>query len=155
MKKVLIALDYSGATIEISRRGAELAAAFDAQLILTHVLSDITYYTSLNYSPILGFDSFSNMDVLQSDTADEVRKAAHGFLERCRTEVGWPQAEIIVGEGDFAEEILKVAAEKGADVIVMGSHSRKGIDKIFMGSVAEKVLHRSNIPVYIIPIRNS
>lgn len=155
MKKVLIALDYSEATMQICRKGAEIASAFGADITLTHVLSDITYYTSLNYSPILGFDSFSNMDVIQTSTAEDVRKAAYGFLEKCKAEIEASRVETVVREGDFAEEILATAAEKNADLIVMGTHSRRGIDKILMGSVAEKVLHRTNVPVYIIPIRNS
>ena len=40
-----------------------------------------------------------------------------------------------------------------ADVIVMGSHSRSGLDKILMGSVAEKVLHHTSIPLFIIPTK--
>jgi len=36
----------------------------------------------------------------------------------------------------------------------MGTHSRRGLEKILMGSVAEKVLHHSLIPLFIIPTRD-
>ena len=58
-------------------------------------------------------------------------------------------------EGDYAENILKTAKEIKADIIVMGTHSRKGLDKVLLGSIAEKVLHHANIPLFIIPVNLS
>ncbi len=155
MKKILIALDYSEATNRVVNAGTKLAKAFGADVVLVHVLSEVTYYSSLNYSPIIGFDSFSNMDIVQTSAIEDVRNAARQFLEKVREQEGLANAEVGVSEGDFADEILKAAEENNAEVIVMGSHSRRGIDKILMGSVAEKVLHKSEVPVYIIPIRKS
>jgi nucleotide-binding universal stress UspA family protein len=57
-------------------------------------------------------------------------------------------------EGDFAKNILDSARELYADVIVMGSNSRKWFHNIILGSVTEKVLHQSNIPLYIVPTAN-
>ena len=59
----------------------------------------------------------------------------------------------IVKDGDFAETILNTAKDLDAEIIVMGTHSRRGLDKILMGSVAEKVLQHSSIPVFIIPTK--
>jgi nucleotide-binding universal stress UspA family protein len=59
----------------------------------------------------------------------------------------------MVAEGDFADSILNVAKEIHADVIVMGSHSRKWLENIIMGSVTEKVLHNTSIPLFIIPTK--
>ena len=61
----------------------------------------------------------------------------------------------MVEEGDFAEVILKTARHIHADIIVMGSHSRRWLDKILMGSVTEKVLHRTSIPLFIIPTKGN
>jgi nucleotide-binding universal stress UspA family protein len=40
-----------------------------------------------------------------------------------------------------------------ADVIVIGSHSRKWLENIVMGSVTEKVLHHTSIPLLIVPTK--
>jgi nucleotide-binding universal stress UspA family protein len=64
-----------------------------------------------------------------------------------------PAIEIIAVEGEFAESILKVAQEQGAGIIVIGSHSRSALEKIIMGSVTEKLLHDSDIPLFIVPTR--
>ena len=58
------------------------------------------------------------------------------------------KAEVVVGYA--AEEILSLAENEDADLIVMGPHGRKGIDRILFGSVAEKVVKNSSRPVLTI-----
>ena len=55
-------------------------------------------------------------------------------------------------EGDVAECILDTAKTMSADCIVMGHQSRSWLNSIGMQNAAEKVLHESDIPVFIIPI---
>jgi nucleotide-binding universal stress UspA family protein len=61
-------------------------------------------------------------------------------------------ASIEVIDGDPAGDILQKADEMRADVVVMGTHSKGPLAHAFLGSVAEKVLQRIKIPVFIIPI---
>ena len=49
--------------------------------------------------------------------------------------------------GHPAEVIAREAEDRGADLIVMGTHGRKGIDRILFGSVAEKVVKNASMPV--------
>ena len=53
-------------------------------------------------------------------------------------------------EGDPATEILRVAQETSADLIVMGTHGRTGLERLLMGSVAEEVLRKATCPVLTI-----
>ncbi len=50
-------------------------------------------------------------------------------------------------EGMPAEEILRVAKDENADMIIMGTHGRRGLARLVMGSVAELVVRRANCPV--------
>ncbi|HZK63968.1 MAG TPA: universal stress protein [Puia sp.] len=154
MKKVLIALDFNPDAPGVAEAGYELSKALNAQTILLHVTSDATYYSSLNYSPIMGFDSFSDLDVLQTDTVDKLKKVAQSYLDKSKQHLGDETIQTVVKEGDFAESILQTATEMKADIIVIGTHSRKGLDKILLGSVAEKVLHHTSIPLFIIPAKS-
>ena len=52
-----------------------------------------------------------------------------------------------VEEGDPRDVILRVAREKAANVIVMGTHGRKGIVRLLIGSVTEAVLRTAEVPV--------
>jgi nucleotide-binding universal stress UspA family protein len=49
--------------------------------------------------------------------------------------------------GEAAAEILRVAAEAKADLIVLGTHGRSGLSRLLMGSVAEDVLRKAPCPV--------
>ena len=75
------------------------------------------------------------------------------YLDKTKQHLGDKTIQTVVKDGDFGESILDAATEMNVDIIVMGTHSRRGLDKILMGSVAEKVLHHSLIPLFIIPTK--
>jgi nucleotide-binding universal stress UspA family protein len=52
--------------------------------------------------------------------------------------------------GSAVDAINQLAAEQGADVIVMGTHGRTGFRRMIAGSVAEKVVRTSAVPVLTI-----
>ncbi|MEO6135002.1 MAG: universal stress protein [Ginsengibacter sp.] len=155
MKKILIALDYDPSAETIARQGYQLAKSMNAQVILMHVVADSTYYSSLNYSPIMGFDSFSNMDIVQTNAIEGVKEAAQDYLDRTKHFLGDESIDTIIKDGDFGDGILETATEMNVDIIVLGTHSRRGLEKILMGSVAEKVMNKSSIPLFIIPTKKS
>ena|SRR5664279_72284 len=47
------------------------------------------------------------------------------------------------------EEIVRVAQERGGDVIFQASHGRRGIRALILGSETHKVLTHSKIPVMV------
>ncbi len=55
--------------------------------------------------------------------------------------------DTVVLRGDPAGEILRVADDLDADLIVMATHGHKGINRLLLGSVAEQVVRKSRIPV--------
>jgi nucleotide-binding universal stress UspA family protein len=55
-----------------------------------------------------------------------------------------------VRNGDPAVELLRAAAELGADTIAIATHSRRGLDRLMFGSVAERVVHGTSLPVLLI-----
>src|SRR6185312_6656513 len=152
MKKILIAIDYNPTAQKIAETGYSLAKSMNAEVTLLHVVADYTYYSSLDYSPILGFDSFSNLGMIQTNTVTELQTAAGDYLQKIKSFLGDDNIKTLIKDGDSGDAILDAAKEINADVIVMGSHSRHGLDKILMGSVAQKVLRNSTIPLFIIPV---
>ena len=59
----------------------------------------------------------------------------------------------MVREGDPDKQILAVAQEIQADVIVMGSHSRRTLWDVVMGSIAQRVAQKASCPVIIVSHR--
>lgn len=151
MTKILIALDYNPSAQKVAETGYALAKSMNATVILLHVISDIAYYSSPDYSPIMGFGGFSSIDIGQADSIEEIKKIAETYLDKSKQHLGDETIQTVVRNGDYGETILQIAKELNVDVIVMGTHSRRGFEKILAGSVAEKVLRHSPIPLFIIP----
>ncbi len=82
---------------------------------------------------------------------DELAKAAKKELEAsmtlAKTKANYSNIEPLLASGPPWEQILQVAKERGADLIVMGTHGRRGLSHALLGSVAEKVVRISPIPV--------
>jgi nucleotide-binding universal stress UspA family protein len=53
--------------------------------------------------------------------------------------------------GRAQDEILTVADECKADMIILGTHGRTGFDHFISGSVSESVARKAKCPVLIIP----
>ena len=157
MKKILIALDYEPSAEKIAETGYAIATALNAEVILLHVVAEPAYYSSMEYSPIMGFSGFiNNFDVGVTDTIKEdIHAQSQDFLNKSKSHLGNENIKTVIIEGPFAESIVDAAESEQADIIVMGSHSRRGLDKFLMENVAEKVLHDSKIPVLVIPIVNA
>ncbi|MEI7663921.1 MAG: universal stress protein, partial [Bacteroidota bacterium] len=123
------------------------------EIILLHVITDPIYYSSVEYSPIMGYSGYLAMEPLVLESSDGLREASRQFLEKTRHHLGDSAIKICVEEGDFADTIMKTAKHEHADIIVMGSHSHRWLDEIIMGSVTEMVLHHTKLPLYIIPTK--
>jgi len=149
MKKILIALDYDPLAERVAATGYAIAKAFTAEVLLLHVVAEPAYYSTTEYSPIMGFSGFSGPEI--ADYSENLKKEAVRFLEESRNHLGDPAIDILVAEGDFADAIIKTASEFNADLIVMGTQHRKGLDKLIMGNLAEKILNSSSVPLLTIP----
>jgi len=51
--------------------------------------------------------------------------------------------------GEPAGEIVRIAGEEGAEMIVLGTHGRTGMTRLLMGSVAEGIVRRAPCPVLV------
>ena len=63
--------------------------------------------------------------------------------------------EIVTLSGREDDEILRFAEQQKANLIVMGTHGRTGIEHVLFGSVAEKVLRKSSVPVFVVPSKRN
>jgi len=153
MKKVLIALDYDPTAKKVAEVGFDFAKTMGAEVVLLHVISDPVYYSSTDYSPIMGFSGYLNADPLELNTMEMLNTASLNYLDKTRIHLGDKTIQTVVEEGDFADSIIKTAKKLHTDMIIMGSHSQKWLENIVMGSVTEEVLRQSEIPLLIIPTK--
>lgn len=151
---ITIALNYNAGAQKVAEAGYVLAGTLGGHTILLHVTFHTTYYSSLNYSPIMGFDSFSNLDEIQTNTEKELKRTAGDFLDNIKWNLGDEIIQIMKYEGGYAKNILQPAKKMKADMRVVETHSRKGLDKVFLRRVVENILHHSTLPLFIIPVKS-
>ncbi len=81
---------------------------------------------------------------------DDILQEVRRFCASSLTE-SWQSVEIIVREGNATKEIVLLAEQLPADVLVLGTHGRSGFERLFLGSVTEKVLRTTRVPVMTVP----
>ena len=143
IKKVLIAMDYDETAQIVAENGFLLAQKLKADVILLHVISDQPMY----------YSAYDYMRELKVDIIPDLIKSTQRFLNKTKKYLGDESIQTILKEGEAAGMILDTAKELGADLIVMGSHSRKWLENIIMGSVTEAVLRKTVVPLFIVPTK--
>lgn len=151
MKKVLIAIDYNPVSEKVAKAALELVSSLDVDICLIHVLAEVSYYGT-DFPTFMGYDGYTGMGP-DFNMALEMRKVAEEFLEKAAEHIDHPSVTTHLAEGDTANAILDYATEWKADLIVMGTHSHSALEKLLMGTVAEKVLEKTRVPVYMVPVK--
>jgi len=144
IKKVLIALDYDETAQKVAETGFSIAQAMNAETVLLHVISENPVY----------YSSYLYMRELRVDILGDLKKSTQDFLDKTKEFLGDTSIQTALKEGNISDIILETATELNADMIVMGSHSRKWLESILMGSETEDVLKKTVIPLFIVPTKN-
>jgi nucleotide-binding universal stress UspA family protein len=153
IKKVLIALDFDPTAQKVAETGFSLAKAIGAEVTLLHVISDPLHYSAYKQITVMGFAGYDNTVPLILGSEEELKKESLRFLKKSKEHLGDNSIKTTVKEGDVADSILEAAEKLHADIIIIGSHSRKWLENIVMGSVAEKVLRQTVLPLLLIPTK--
>ena len=95
MKKVLVAIDYDPSAEKVAQAGYALAKAMAADVVLLHIIAEPAYYSSMEYSPIMGFTGFTDQHIPELVEA-ELKKEALRFLDQSN---GGPLLPLDLGDG--------------------------------------------------------
>lgn len=131
-RHMLIALDFSPTSERVLQRALALAGSTQAAITLLHVV---------DYLPPLGFaDDFTPSPAVMVDEHTLVEGATR-TLDRHAERFGLDEGVArVVRVGTPRQEIVTLAAERGVDLIVIGSHGRHGLRRL-LGSTANAVLN--------------
>lgn len=142
-KHILMPTDGSEHSEKAIERGVELAKLCGAKVTGIHVVPD--YQLMIAYEG--AFDP-----AMQEKVSAEARERAASFLEfvqKAADKAGVPCDTVVATNDRPYNAIVDTANERGCDLIVMTSRSRKGLASLLMASESSKVLHRASIPVLI------
>jgi nucleotide-binding universal stress UspA family protein len=141
IRRILVPVDFSEVAPILAKWAKGFAKQLNAKIILTYILEDLSTYEGI-------FVDLKTLTELENTLYEGAKKSMEDFLKEHFSD--FPDVESVLEKGDVVETILRVAQEKGADLIVIGTHGRKGLDRILFGSVAEGVVKNSPIPVVTI-----
>jgi nucleotide-binding universal stress UspA family protein len=141
-KKILCPTDFSEPAFVALKRGEELARHFEAELIVAHVIPTLPG-PHLFPDPQASF----NFDVplYQQELAIKAEQMLKDLVSHHKVE-----SRNLVTTGEAAPEILRIAHQEHADLIVIASHGLTGWRRLVFGSVAEKVVRQASCPVLTI-----
>jgi nucleotide-binding universal stress UspA family protein len=137
VRRVLVPVDLSEASVRQARVAKGIAEALDVPLLLLHVVEPVR----------ANRPSARSLPSLAGERRDRAERSLESMVESLGP---WSRVESLVVFGEPSEEIAKVAQDRDAGLIVMGLHAspRRGPR---MGSVTYRVLCLSHIPVFALP----
>ena len=132
---ILCAVDFSAASVDVLRIGADLARRYGSHLIVVHVV-DWPFASSQHHSAAIGWKNS-----LEGRASDE--------LSVLVADIPAPPAEVsqLVVTGTPRDEILACARTRRAGLIVLGVSGRGALERAFLGSTAHGVVRHSECPV--------
>ena len=134
LKKIVCATDFSDLSNHAIAYGVSLASEFKARLYLCHVidLSSATIYGEATF----GFEP----QIMRMEDY------AHERLKRIMAghEIEW---EPFVTTGNAADEVTRLAEEKGMDLVIAATRGRSGLKRFILGSVTEHLMRTLPCPL--------
>ncbi len=133
---VAVGTDGSATASEAVNQAAEIARRFDAKLVLLSAFKDSK-------------DRPTPQRDIELQWAENSRAAVTSSLERIAAELGAGglECETQLDEGDPADVLVRLAAESGADLLVIGN---RGMERRVLGSVPNSVTHKADCSVLVV-----
>ena len=140
IQKIILATDFSESSEEASYHAVLLAQTFNAELQALHVFTPRPIGT--NYASVQKEKQANEDFVLTRERGEKMlNKLANSFHVEANT---------IFAEGHAGPEIIRIAAEQNADLIVVGTHGYTGWNRLALGSVSEYIVRHSPCAVLTI-----
>ena len=142
-RSILCAIDFSQDSAHALEYATSLAGHAAGRLTLLHAVEAIL----VGNDPMgqVNFDVVGYQHALEDSAKADLQKLlpqpiGHGS-----------ETDTVVTHGRAYKEILGVATERQADLIVLGVHGRNALDRLVFGSTAEHVVRRATCPVLAVP----
>jgi nucleotide-binding universal stress UspA family protein len=136
--RIVVATDFSACAEAGWVLARRLAAALGSELILFHVLIEGTLWSETPFNMERVRELFAEGRSRTGQKLDEwaAQARAEGLAAR-----------VVMRDGNPYQEIVSLAADERADLIVVGTHGRTGLGRALLGSVADRVVRLARCPV--------
>lgn len=140
IKTILTATDFSEVSMNAVKYAAGMAKHIGAKLVLLNV-----YFN--NDMELRIPELMPTVDSMKEYSLDELKKISNQLHIEFGDDL---DIEFEGADGFTLAEITRVANEKGADMVVVGSTGAGTLPERFIGSVASGLMHKSSLPVMVI-----
>jgi len=141
LKRILAPVDFSEASRKALQYAAHFAAAFNAEVILLHVIQPFTLPVEPEFMP-------PELGISRQELVDSSRRELE---EWCAREIGGRvQCQVRAQEGVPWHQIVAAASDTNTDLIILATHGRSGLKHVLLGSVVERVTHHAPCPVLVV-----
>jgi nucleotide-binding universal stress UspA family protein len=137
--RILVPTDFSTTADAALEYAVTLAERFGASLQMLHVLNDPFVVDGIGAEAYIP-ETPALRNAMLKDARERLRHRAAPREPEVPIET-----EVLFGHG--ARTIAEYAAERGVDLIVMGTHGRTGFAHLLLGSVAERLVRTAPCPV--------
>ncbi len=138
LKRILVATDFSQHSQVALKYAVAFAEAFQAEIILCHVLEKPDFLSAL--PPV--FEGYFPPNITELH-----EKHARSECEAILTKYGIANARLVLPHGNPATETVAAAKAEDVDLIIVGTHGRSALTHLLLGSVAEKIVRSAGCPV--------
>lgn len=142
-KHLLLPTDGSQLSEAAIQKSIQFAKEIQAKVTGVHVIPE--FHVLLTYQPVMREATKEQFD---KDSQAQAAKFL-AVIESAAKEAGVACDTAYVLSDYPHEEIIKMAEDKGCDLIAMASHGRKGVRGFLLGSETQKVLAHSQVPVLV------
>ena len=143
-RKILVPTDFSEDSDLALRMALSIAATYQARIFLLHVISSTVQQNLADYC--------LDQNIVNRVLNESIVYSNEKLQEVIDKNQQGGNIKVIpdIRKGQPYEEILKEAADRTIDLIVIASHGKTGLHKYFIGSVTEKVMNEAKCPVLLI-----
>jgi nucleotide-binding universal stress UspA family protein len=134
-KEILVAIDFSKASVTALRHAAEIATKEGAHLTVLNVVIEPPSFRSLDLARRERRERLDHTLQLRKFTRRELGPDNHAQLMVCR--------------GEPSAEIARVAAHQHASLVVVGRHEHHGLARWWHGRTVSRVVRRAPCPVIV------
>jgi len=143
LHRILVPTDGSEPSDMALEFAMRLARAECAEVVFCSAV-DLTGAIAGSTNPYAATDVGPVVDALEEQSKDVLGKAA------ARASAAGVPASTVELAGPAAGAIADAVDTQRADAIVMGTHGLSGVSRFFLGSVADGVLRRVDVPVFVV-----
>ena len=140
---ILCPLDFSEPSQKALQNAIEMAGQFRGELVLVHVIAPAA--PGIPADPTYAFAGPEGYEkAIRVNAEEQLTLAATRIPKELKSRT-------VIGNGDAADEIVRLATAETADLIVIATHGLTGWRHLVFGSVAEKIIRLAERPVLVIP----